>query len=109
MRQLKLPPLKIAVDRQRALTVTWKDGSQSVYPIARLRQICPCAVCRDLRDGSNDPLRIVQTDLTLPDDLHIKGAKKVGHYALSFQFSDGHGSGIYSYDFLLEKAPPADE
>ncbi|MDE0020027.1 MAG: DUF971 domain-containing protein [Candidatus Poribacteria bacterium] len=109
MRESKLPPLKIAVDRQRALTVTWKDGSQSVYPIAWLRQICPCAVCRDLREGSSDPLRIVQADLTLPDDLHIVGAKKVGHYALSFQFSDGHGSGIYSYTFLLEKEPPAEK
>ena len=101
----KLPPRKIAVDRQRSLTVIWKDESESIFPIPLLRQICPCAVCRDLREGSSDPLRVVQADLTLPEDLHISSARKVGHYALSFQFSDGHGSGIYSYSYLLEKAP----
>jgi DUF971 family protein len=32
----------------------------------------------------------------------IKGMKPVGNYAYSIDFSDGHDSGIYSFDLLLE-------
>ncbi|MDP6722272.1 MAG: DUF971 domain-containing protein [Pirellulaceae bacterium] len=34
--------------------------------------------------------------------LRIKGMKPVGNYAYSIDFSDGHDSGIYSFDLLLE-------
>jgi DUF971 family protein len=32
--------------------------------------------------------------------LDIKQAEVVGRYALNFQWSDGHGEGIYTFDFL---------
>ena len=32
----------------------------------------------------------------------IESIQPVGNYALSFAFSDGHGTGIYRYDFLRE-------
>ena len=35
---------------------------------------------------------------------HVEG---VGTYALRFTLSDGHGTGIYSYDLLYDKRPAA--
>ena len=39
-------------------------------------------------------------------DLHVVAMTPVGHYALQFAFSDGHGTGIYSYEYLSELTPP---
>jgi DUF971 family protein len=38
----------------------------------------------------------------VPDDVRAVGSSMVGRYAVSFDWSDGHSSGIYSYDYLLE-------
>jgi hypothetical protein len=40
--------------------------------------------------------------------LTAKAAKAVGNYALSIDFSDGHATGIYSYDFLRSMCPCAE-
>ena len=37
---------------------------------------------------------------SVPDNLKADRADLVGNYALSFSFSDGHGSGIYSFESL---------
>ena len=34
-----------------------------------------------------------------------KGANAVGNYALQIQFSDGHATGIYSFEHLREICP----
>ena len=103
----KLPPTKGQLDRHTALTMTWKDGTQSVYPVRYLREQCPCASCRGHRAQSTDPLQVIRHDVTVPEDIHVESLEPVGHYALRFQFSDGHGTGIYSYEFLLIITPPA--
>ena len=36
----------------------------------------------------------------VPDDLSFSSISIVGRYALNFHFSDGHDTGIYSFDFL---------
>jgi DUF971 family protein len=37
--------------------------------------------------------------------VEIESIKPVGNYAISFAFSDGHGTGIYRFDFLREICP----
>ncbi len=37
---------------------------------------------------------------TIADDLSIIDLRLVGRYALTFQWSDGHQTGIYSFSFL---------
>jgi len=39
---------------------------------------------------------------TIADDLEIKDLSLVGRYALNFQWSDGHQTGIYSFKYLRE-------
>jgi DUF971 family protein len=38
----------------------------------------------------------------VPLDLSIHRTTPVGRYALAFEFSDGHRTGIYSFDLLRE-------
>ena len=38
-------------------------------------------------------------------DVRATGASQVGGYALQFDFSDGHSTGIYAYDRLRDACP----
>ncbi|MDA1191811.1 MAG: DUF971 domain-containing protein [Candidatus Poribacteria bacterium] len=109
-RAAKLPPKRVQLARHEALTMTWKDGSVDRYPVPYLRKWCPCASCRDYRETkSDDPFRQIDPRMVVPEDVHIQHLEQVGHYALKFDFSDGHSTGIYSYDYLIEIAPKTDD
>ena len=79
------------------LTIEWRDGVVSHYPFFALRDACPCASCIDELTGKKvlDPNSIQR-------EIHISTAEYVGNYALRFDWSDGHDSGIYSFRFLRE-------
>jgi ATP-binding protein involved in chromosome partitioning len=84
--------------------IRWSDGHRSRYANRDLRLGCPCAVCVDewTGEGRLDP-EAVRQDVR-PLEIH-----PVGRYALQFSWSDGHASGIYSYDRLrsLDRSAPA--
>ena len=103
----KLPPTNVQLDRYAALTMTWADRTRDVYTIAFLRAQCPCATCREFREQPADPLRVLDDGAdVVTGDLHVVAMTPVGHYALQFAFSDGHGTGIYSYEYLAELHTP---
>ncbi|MBT3268254.1 DUF971 domain-containing protein [Candidatus Poribacteria bacterium] len=103
----KLPPARVQLDRYAALTMTWADGTSDVYPVPFLRTQCPCATCREFREQPQDPFRVLGEGAdVVTGDLHVEAMTPVGHYALQFAFSDGHGTGIYSYEYLSELSPP---
>ncbi len=77
------------------LRIVWEDGHESVYSFQFLRQNCPCAMCRD--EWSGEPLLDPET---VPSDTKPTRSEIVGNYAISFSFSDGHGTGIYSFENL---------
>ncbi len=79
----------------RELKIAWEGGSESVYPAALLRRHCPCALCRDEWTG-----RSTLDPASVPEDLAILKAELVGQYAVAIQFSDGHSTGIYSFENL---------
>lgn len=81
------------------LAITWRDGTESHYPLFALRDACPCAGCVDELSG-----RKTLDPKSIPPDVHILKAEYVGHYALRLYWSDGHSSGIYSFAFLRELA-----
>ena len=76
------------------MEVSWADGHRSVLPHDILRGYCPCAHCQ----GHQGTIRRVEVvgDLAL----ELRDIERVGNYALSFTWGDGHGSGIYSYKYL---------
>ena len=79
------------------LTIEWRDGLVCHYPFISLRDACPCAECVDEITGEK-----VLDSSSIPSDVHIEKAEYVGNYALRFDWSDGHDSGIYAFRFLRE-------
>ncbi|MDF1702248.1 MAG: DUF971 domain-containing protein [Planctomycetota bacterium] len=86
--------------KENLLTITWGDGRVSRYLGAYLRHVCPCAECRGHAPGEKEP-----PSWQMVRDVKVTGAKGVGTYALQFDLSDGHTTGIYSYGWLREQDP----
>lgn len=73
--------------------ITWADGKESSYSAFDLRDNCRCAACRNELTGE----RILGE---VSKDIKILKSEIMGNYALGFQFSDGHSTGIYTFDWL---------
>ena len=86
------------------LEVTWGDGLVSHYNGGYLRHACPCADCRGHAPGEKEPPPWEQCK-----DVRVMHVEAVGTYALRFDLSDGHSTGIYTYDFLREVSPQEGE
>lgn len=80
---------------ERRLRLTWSDGHSAEISYDDLRGWCPCAGCQG---HSNLKIRFQPP----PRPVDVQAIAPVGNYALSIAFSDGHGTGIYRYDFLRE-------
>ena len=89
-------PIDIKLIRaERLLEVAWCDESPRQYGVRQLRCACACAGCVDERTG----VRTLDVD-GVPTDIGIDHMELVGNYAIKFSFSDGHDTGIYSWDKL---------
>ena len=89
--------LKVKIAEQR-LFVDWKDGKHSEFSLAELRRVCPCATCRTERERQSDnPLKILRSD---PTGVRVVSARLVGTYAIQFDWSDGHNTGLFDFRFL---------
>ena len=89
---------KVDVERERGLTVVFGDGHECFFANADLRAGCPCATCRDRRTVGEVAWPREGDDPTIT----ILNAELVGHWGISFAWSDGHGTGIFSFDSLRE-------
>lgn len=90
--------------------MTWADGSRSFFPIEHLRLMSPSAEARELRTQmERNPLAILPAQVANSGPVTAVGAELVGNYALRIRFSDGHDTGIYSWQYLreIEPAQPA--
>lgn len=77
------------------LMILWDDGHASEWTAQQLRRLCRCAACRDERTGE-----MILKPEQVSDEIRIGALEPVGRYALGLSFSDGHASGIYSFDHL---------
>jgi DUF971 family protein len=102
----KTDPTNIEVHiPDRAMTVQWGDGHRSVYPFDLLRRECPCAICREAsHDDTSDPFKVV-TSTVRAGEVTVTAAEQVGKYAVRFEWSDAHNTGIYSYEYLRAICP----
>lgn len=84
------------------VAIVWDDGAESYLTFERLRAASPSASNQGEQDvlgnryGGDGPK-------TFPG-VRVLGWEKVGNYAIRFEFSDGHASGLYSYDYLRNLA-----
>jgi prepilin-type processing-associated H-X9-DG protein len=110
--------VKVHVTDGAGVDITWADGHVSHYDFSYLRDLCPCALCDDERrkrdeqseystanSAINPPENPLQMFKARP---RARAAKSVGHYALQIDFTDGHGAGIYSFDYLRTICPCAE-
>lgn len=86
-------PRKIVQHDDRTLKIVWDDGTTRLYDVVYLRHNCPCAACAERKSAAADK---IQTD----DRVRPTEIRSVGRYALLIAFSDGHRTGIYSFETL---------
>jgi DUF971 family protein len=89
-------PTDITLHQQsRMVDVTFDDGRMFSLPIEYLRVFSPSAEVR----GHGPGQEVLQTGKRA---IEVKAIEPVGMYAVKFVFSDGHDTGIYSWDYLYE-------
>jgi DUF971 family protein len=106
--------VKVHVSTGAGVDISWADGHTSHYDFIYLRENCPCATCSDERAkkaaevpapaGATAPFASSVLPMYKPKPRALS-AQAVGHYAIKIDFSDGHGSGIYSFDYLRTMCP----
>jgi DUF971 family protein len=84
------------------IAIAWDDGAETYHPFEKLRAASPSASNVGERDilgnqyGGDGPKRF--------PGVEVLGWERVGNYALRFDFSDGHRTGLYSFDYLRSLA-----
>ena len=73
----------------QTLGIAWTDRKISRLNVIMLREKCPCAECKKVSKKSIDFSQV-----------RPKSISSVGRYALGVEFSDGHKTGIYSFELL---------
>jgi DUF971 family protein len=84
----------------QALTITWNDGIVHTLTWERLRSSCPCAHCKAKRAEPKPLFAVLKPEEAAP----VKATRMdpLGNYAYHIDFSDGHHSGIFSFELLRE-------
>ena len=81
------------------LAIAWHDGTETFLPVEQLRRLCPCAVCGG---GARCP-RICRPSRGAIHSGELRAPRSwqiVGGYAVQPTWGDGHGSGLYAFDYL---------
>jgi DUF971 family protein len=89
-------PTELTVHQaSRVLEVAFNDGARFKIPFELMRVFSPSAEVQGHGPGQ-------ETLQTGKREVQITGIAAVGHYAVQPTFSDGHESGIFSWDYLYE-------
>ncbi|MCD9187437.1 MAG: DUF971 domain-containing protein [Pyrinomonadaceae bacterium] len=94
-----IEPLQIQEENDREISIVWSDDAETKYDAAQLRRACPCASCVNEWTGEK-----ILKDENISDETSFSNVSLVGRYALNFQFSDGHETGIYTFPYLRKLA-----
>jgi DUF971 family protein len=101
--------VKVHVKTGAGVDITWADGHSSHFDFAFLRENCPCATCNDERaKKESHPGPDLLSSPLLPmykPKARAQAATQVGNYAIQINFTDGHSTGIFSYDYLRTLCP----
>ena len=105
---LSTDPEHIAISKSKGIKIDWKDGHHSEYGLdvpARqvpLRRPAPARTARRRAPSRSAPA--IPFQMYKPT-LKMLGVEPVGNYAIRINWSDGHNTGIYSYEHFREICP----
>jgi DUF971 family protein len=86
----------------RVLDISFDDGRSFSMPVEYLRVYSPSAEVR----GHGPGQEVLQVGKR---DVNISAIDPVGMYAVKFVFTDGHDTGIYSWEYLYDLGMRHDE
>ena len=89
-------PVEMSLHKvSRKFAIAYEDGRRFEFPFEFLRVFSPSAeVTGHTPDQAK--LQVGKRDVV------VNAVEPVGQYALRFSFSDGHDSGLYSWDYLYD-------
>ncbi len=99
-----LHPLGLGQDGPGTLVIDWSDGHRCSLDVRALRLACPCAECVDEWTGEQR----LRED-AVPDNVRPVRIDPVGQYALTVAWTDGHTTGIYTFERLAEMCACEDD
>lgn len=90
-------PLEIVGLGKPTVRFVWDEDDEDVWSAHDLRVACVCAMCQSEATGERllDPA-------TVPAELTVTHMEVIGNYGVGIHFSDGHSTGIYRFQRLLE-------
>ena len=89
-------PIRIVVSKSKSkLTASFDSGEEYEFPAEYLRVFSPSAEVRGHGRGQ-EALQYGKRDV------EITSINQAGNYAIQIIFSDGHDSGIFSWDYLRD-------
>ena len=96
-------PVALTVHQQsRALEIAFDDGRSFRIPFELMRVYSPSAEVQGHGPGQ-------ETLQTGKRDVVIDAIEPVGHYAVKPTFSDGHDTGLFTWDYLYRLGAQQDE
>lgn len=92
---IPIPSSLVVHQQSKVLELGYPDGAIYKLPFELLRVLSPSAEVRGHGPGQ-------ETLQTGKRNVGIISIEPVGHYAIRPSFSDGHDSGLYSWEYLYE-------
>lgn len=99
MRRAQKDDLPIVTAIPGRIHIRWPDGSEDELQNRDVRASCQCAQC--VGEFTGEQLLDVNA---IPPDIDATAVDTLGNYAVSIAWSDGHSSGIFTWDHLKELA-----
>ena len=100
--EYKMQPIKVKLHKNSKTVELQYSTSSYQLSFELLRVLSPSAEVRGHGVGQ-EVLQVGKSNVM------IVGVEPIGHYALRFDFDDGHNSGIYSWQYLYKLATEQDQ
>ncbi|MBI3259679.1 MAG: DUF971 domain-containing protein [Ignavibacteriae bacterium] len=93
-----LLPKNISRPLPHLLTIEWNDGFSATIPLEKLRDECPCAMCKG-EQIMGQPVSF-GIKMFAPGMNELEKLVPVGNYGIQASWKDGHDTGIYPWQLL---------
>ncbi|RPI66427.1 MAG: DUF971 domain-containing protein [Ignavibacteriales bacterium] len=94
-----MKPKKIQILDKKELFIKWNDDTETFIDLKYLRDECPCASCKG-ETVLFKTLRPPSITVKNSNMYEIIDIQLTGGYAIQIKWKDGHGTGIYTWDYL---------